>query len=105
MYQCTRTPKQLLTESMKAKRVERCKKVLNYLKHHGSTVKIYSGEKIFTVDAVVNRQNDRCLAKSKDEVKGIFRTKHPAQIMVSGVIASDGKKIPPTSSSLGKSEH
>ena len=43
----------------------------------------------------MNRQNDRYLAKSKDEVKGIVRTKHPAQIIVLGVIASDGKKMPP----------
>ena len=50
-----RTPRHLLTESMKARRLERSKKVLSYLKQHGSTVKVFSDEKIFTVDAVVNR--------------------------------------------------
>jgi hypothetical protein len=90
----TRTPRHLLTESMKARRLERCKKVLRYIKNHGSTVKIFSDEKIFTVDAVLNRRNDRYLAKSTVDVKGTFRTKHPAQVMVFGVVASDGKKMP-----------
>ena len=90
-----RTPRHLLTESMKARRLERSKKVLSYLKQHGSTVKVFSDEKIFTVDAVVNRRNNRYLAGSIAEVKGSFQTKHPAQVMVLGVVASDGKKMPP----------
>jgi len=48
---------------------------------------------MFTVDAVVNRRNDRYLAKSIADFEGTFRTKHPAQIMVLGVLASDGKKM------------
>ncbi len=52
----TRTPRHtLLTECMKTRRLERCKKVLRYIKNHGSTVKIFSDEKIFTVDAVLKR--------------------------------------------------
>ena len=51
-----RTPKHLLTPEMQARRLERGKKVLNYLKRHGPTVKIFSDEKIFTVDAVVNHR-------------------------------------------------
>lgn len=50
-----RTPRQLLTEALKSKRLT-CKKVLHYLKTH---VTIYSDEKMFTVNAVVNRRNDR----------------------------------------------
>jgi transposase len=38
----TRTTRHLLTESMKARNLERCKKVLEYIKNHGSTVKIFS---------------------------------------------------------------
>ena len=90
-----RTPRHLLTNTMKKRRLERCKKVLCYLKSHGSTVKIFSDKKIFTVDQVYNRRNDRFIAKSIEEVKGIYRTKHPAQIMVLGVVASDGRKMPP----------
>lgn len=65
-----RTPKQLLTDAMKATKQERAKKVLHYLKRHGPTVKI------FTVDAVLNRRNDRYITHSPSGVKGIFRTKH-----------------------------
>ena len=90
-----RTPRHLLTSVMKERRLERCKKVLNSLKSNPSTVKIYSDKKIFTVDQVYNRRNDRWLAESKEEVKGVFRTKHPQQIMVLGVVASDGRKMPP----------
>ena len=90
-----RTPKHLLTKSMQEKRLERCQKVLGFIKRNGSIVRVFSDEKIFTVDAVVNRQNDRYLAASRAEVKGIFRTKHPAQVMVLGVVASNGKKMPP----------
>lgn len=90
----TRTPKHLLTTAMKERRLERCKKVLSYLKKKSSLVTIFSDEKIFTVDAVLNRRNDRFIAESKANVKGTFRTKHPAQVMAFGVVASDGKKMP-----------
>lgn len=49
----------------------------------------FSDEKIFTVDTVLNRR-----AKPKAEVKGTFRTKHPAQVMAFGVVASDRKTMP-----------
>ncbi|QQP51331.1 Uncharacterized protein FKW44_012655 [Caligus rogercresseyi] len=67
---------------MKARRLERAKKVLNFFKHNGDTVKIYSDKKIFTVDAVLNRRNDRFLAETRGQVEGYYRTKHPAQVMV-----------------------
>ena len=91
----TRTPRHLLTQSMKIRRLERCKKVLKYVKTCKDTVLVFSDEKIFTVDAVLNRRNDRYLAKSTADVQGTYRTKHPAQVMVFGVIGSDGKKMPP----------
>ncbi|XP_014780575.1 uncharacterized protein LOC106876512 [Octopus bimaculoides] len=89
----TRTPKHLLTTAMKEKRLEWCKKIITWFKKKSSTVTIVSDEKIFTVD-VLNRRNDRFIAKSTAEVKGTFKTKHPAQVMVFGVVASDGKKMP-----------
>ena len=55
-------------------------------------IKLYSDVKIFTVDAVVNRRNNRYIAQARSEVKGIFRTKNPAQLMVFGIVTSDGKK-------------
>ncbi len=57
-------------------------------KNHGSTMKIFSDEKIFTVDAVLNHQNDWYLAESIADVKGTFRTKHPAKVMVLSVMDS-----------------
>ena len=90
-----RVPRHLLTATMKERRLERCKKILVDLKHNGSRIKIFSDKKIFTVDQVFNRRNDRYLAESTDQVKGVFRTKHPQQVMVLGVIGSDGQKMPP----------
>jgi hypothetical protein len=54
----TRTMRHLLTESMKARRLKRCKKVLSYLKNNGDIVKLFSNKKIFTVDAICNCHND-----------------------------------------------
>uniref|UniRef100_A0A0K2T221 Putative LOC100197594 [Hydra vulgaris] n=1 Tax=Lepeophtheirus salmonis TaxID=72036 RepID=A0A0K2T221_LEPSM len=72
-----RTPRHLLTVMMRALRLERRKKVLNYLKSHPSTLKI------FTVDQVLNSRNVRSIAASPEEVQGTFRTKHPAKTMCS----------------------
>ncbi|QQP39326.1 Uncharacterized protein FKW44_020178 [Caligus rogercresseyi] len=55
-------------------KVRELKKVLNFFKHNGESIKIYSDKKIVTVDAV----------------EGYYRTKHPAQVMVLGIVASDG---------------
>jgi hypothetical protein len=60
-----------------------------------SCLKIFSDKNVFTVDAVYNLRNDRFIAESIDEVQGVFRTKPPQQVMVFGVMASDGKKMPP----------
>ena len=53
----TRTPKHLLTTVIKEKRLERCKKITTWLKKNPSIVMIFSVEKIFPVDAVLNRRN------------------------------------------------
>ena len=90
----TRTPKHLLTTAMKEKRHERFKKITTLLKKNPFIVMIFSDEKIFTVDAVLNRRNDRYIAESTAEVKETFRTKHPSQVIPFRVVASDGKTIP-----------
>ncbi|QQP48557.1 Uncharacterized protein FKW44_008915 [Caligus rogercresseyi] len=66
----TRTLRHLLTEDMKRKRLTRCKKVLTWLKGNGSIVKIFSDKKIFTVDQVYNRRNDRWLGETTEGVQG-----------------------------------
>ncbi len=55
----TRTPRYLLTECIQSRRLEMCKKVLIYIKNHLSTVKIFSDDKFFTVNSVLNHRNDR----------------------------------------------
>ena len=68
--------------------------MLNYLKQHGPPIKIFFDEKIFTFDAVLICRNDRYIAKALSEVKNIFRTKHPSQIMGFGDVFFDGKEMP-----------
>ena len=52
--------RQTLTEAVKTKRVERCHFLLTSLKHAAARrIRFFSDEKIFTVDAKVNRRNDR----------------------------------------------
>ncbi len=85
----------LLTEAMKTKRLKRCKKAVNFFKGNHDIVKTYSNKKIFTVDAVLNQHNDRFLAETKEKVLGIFRIKHPQQVTVLRVIASDSQKMDP----------
>ncbi|QQP55053.1 Uncharacterized protein FKW44_008097 [Caligus rogercresseyi] len=77
MKSYARTPRHLLTDRLKPSRHERCKKVLNYFKKSSVRVKIFSDKKIFTLDAVFSRRNDRYIAKSFNQVEGTYRTKHP----------------------------
>ena len=79
---------------MKSRRHERTKKVLHYLKLHEPIIKIFSDEKIFTIDSVLNCRNDLYIAKSLSDMTEIFRTKQLMQVMVLGVVASDEKKTP-----------
>lgn len=55
---------------------------------------IFSDEKIFTLDAVLSRSNDKFIAESKTDGKRTFKTKCPAEVMAFGVVAPDGKKMP-----------
>lgn len=90
--------KHLITNSCQKKRLERCHKILNILKHpmRGlDRIILFSDEKLFTVDSSTNRRNDRYLATSKRSDIVRFRTKHPARVMVFGLVASDGKVMPP----------
>ncbi len=77
---------QLLTNASKAAGVNRRKKLITWLKHHGSTVKIFSNKKMWTVDQAKNARNNRFLAMNQ--------TKHPAGMMMLGVITSDGQRMP-----------
>ncbi|TRY70695.1 hypothetical protein TCAL_16354 [Tigriopus californicus] len=81
-----RSPRHLLTTAMKVKRLNRCQKVMCYLKSNGSKVKIFLDQKIFTVDQDYKRSNNLFLAQSTEEAQWVFWTKHPAQVMVLGLL-------------------
>ncbi|QQP37282.1 Putative transposable element [Caligus rogercresseyi] len=73
--------RQLLSNSAKNSRVDRGKKLLSWLKKKPSSTKNW------TVDQSRNARNDRFLAYAVEE--------HPASSMMLGVVASDGKRMPP----------
>ena len=76
-------------------RKERSHLLLNHLKHKGGSVRIFVDEKKFVVDEVTNHRNSRFIAKDPSCVPPVMWSKHPASIMVFGVVASDGKVMPP----------
>lgn len=94
-----RTSKQLISASSQAKRLARCKQLLSKLKK-GMAVIIFTDEKVFTIDSVSNSRTNRYISPKPvkevpDSIKHVFKTKHPASVMVFGLVASDGKKMPP----------
>ena len=94
-----RTKRQLITRNQKEARLERSKKLLQILKR-GMPVILFTDEKEFTVDSAPNRRNDRYISRENpkdvpDNVKHTFQTKHPASVMMFGLVSSDGKKMPP----------
>ncbi|XP_059097596.1 uncharacterized protein LOC131891917 [Tigriopus californicus] len=90
-----RRHRQLITTASKATRVIKGKKLLAWMKKNPRVVRVFSDEKFWTVDQARNAQNDRWLATTPGEVPHINRTKHPAGAMMLGVVASDGKAMPP----------
>lgn len=90
-----------LTESTRLRRMERCKFLLNFMKSRNTAnlVRIFSDEKLFHVDAQLNRRNSRYLSDQPvEDVDPKIRfnpvNKHPQKVMVLGVVGSDGKKCP-----------
>ncbi|QQP49028.1 Transposase, partial [Caligus rogercresseyi] len=89
---------QLLSEATIEKRRERGRILLNKLKSGTQGPVFFTDEKLFTVQAVYNSQNDRILAKSSADilvkVRGVFRRQNPKSVMVWEGVMSDGKKSP-----------
>ena len=86
-----RTHRFLLTNGLKALRLERCKKLLWILKKNTPII-LFSDKKYFTVDQVSNSRTDRYITKKRskdvpDHIKTIKKSKHPAQVMVFGLVA------------------
>ena len=94
--------KPLLSTAMLQKHRERCRHLLNDFKSHGNRIIIFSDEKTFTEYPVVNKQNERVVSFGKDISKvHISTTKHLASVMMLGVVASNGEKIPPVWFNVG----
>jgi inhibitor of nuclear factor kappa-B kinase subunit alpha len=94
-----RTKRFLLSDRLKASRLERSKKILHILKRNTPII-LFSDEKYFTVDPVSNSRIDRFITKKRakdvpDSIRSVQKAKHPAQVMMFGLVASDGKKMPP----------
>jgi hypothetical protein len=60
-----------------------------------SPPKIFSDEKIFTVEASVNFRNSRWLAHDPDDMPVIPRIKFPASVRILGVATNEGDVPPP----------
>ena len=65
------------------------------MKKQKSTVRIFSDEKLWTVDQPRNTRNDRFIAFSHSEVHHIHTTKHPASAIMFEVVSSDSKRMTP----------
>ena len=88
---------QCLTDLQKEKRLDRAKILLNKLKACMDMDEIiFSDEKLFTVEAICNRQNDRVLAKSFADVpdsRRVFICQKPLFIMVWAAISKTWKSL------------
>jgi hypothetical protein len=90
--------KPILTIDNREKCRERARKLLLRLKKEDAgKVHIFSDEKLFVADALVNQRNSRYLTdlpvtEVDESVRISPFSKVPAQLMVLGVVASDGKK-------------
>ena len=95
----------LLTDRIKKARLDRCKKILNKLKKKTPII-LFTDEKYFTVDPIINSRTNRYIAKGRakdapDHVRSVQNTKHPAQIMMFGLVASNGLKMDPVYLPIG----
>lgn len=76
----------LLTPNLKQIRLERCKRLLHWHADNGHENILFTDEKIFTVEEVFNKQNDKIYARTSKEAKNtvprVQRGHHPASVMV-----------------------
>ena len=93
-----RTKAQLLSEATKPKRLQRAKLLLEKLRDGTQPPVLWTDEKLFTVQAVHNHQNDRIFAVNKRDIHLnewlMFRRQKLASVMVWTGVTSSGKKSP-----------
>ena len=98
-WSLARTKRFMLTDKLKASRLEKCKKIRSILKKK-KTIILFSDEKYLTVNPDSNSHHDRFISSLKvsnipDKVKFVPQAKHPSQIMIFGLVSSGGKKTTP----------
>jgi len=90
------TKRQLLSDATKKKRFERAKLLLNKVLDGTQPTVLWTDEKLFTVQAIHNPQNDRIWTENKDSVpverRTSFRRQKPASVMVWAGVTSSGLK-------------
>ena len=88
---------QILTPATKNRRILKCVKLLNKLKHpmEQNMLWFFSDEKNFCQDQAHNSQNNRWLATCTKDVPKVMKTKFPATVMVFGVVSNEGHVMPP----------
>lgn len=70
--------------------------MVNDLKHVSiGMLRFFSDEKNFVQDTKSNKQSDRCLVESPDEVPIVMHSKHLAYVMVLEVISNEGNIMQP----------
>ena len=89
---CRRRSKKLLLSAVVVQnRLDMSSRLLNDLKTHGNRILIFSDEKTFFVDHFINKQNERVIAFGND----VSEQRVFGDIMMLGVVASNGEKMPP----------
>ena len=93
-----KTKAQLLSQAAKTKRAQRSKLLLEKLADDTQPPVLWTDEKLFTVQAVHNHQNDRIYAVNKGDIplndRLMFQRPKPASVMVWAGVTSTGKKTP-----------
>ena len=77
-----------MTKRMKEVFLNRCGKLLNWIKANGSVIKFFYDERIFPVDRAFCRWNGHCIVSSSKEVHHTMTTKYPAGVMAICVVLS-----------------
>ncbi len=98
MFPFKKRRRQLLSEATKFKRLQRGRDLLCQLQQSTLPPILWTDEKLFTVQAVHNHQNDRVLAGRKEdipvELRTAFRRQKPPSVMVWAGVTTDGRKTP-----------
>lgn len=93
-----KTRRHLLSEANKKKRLERGRQILSCIKSSTAPPVLWTDEKLFTVQAVLNAQNDRVLARAKGDISvnqlTASRRQKLQSVMVWAGVTTDGKKTP-----------